>query len=115
MPRVVLPEPDSPTIPTVSPARSARLTPATALKTLCLNQPSETAERDAHVARLQHRRRRRIDRGDLPLGAAVQQADGVGMLRLRENGFSRTALHQLAVLHDADPMRKAAHQCADRG
>src|SRR6266567_2254651 len=80
-PSVVLPEPDSPTTPSVSPLRTSMVTPSTALMwpTVLRSTPRLIG---------------------LRLGG--EQRLGVGMLGRYEDALDRALLDDLALLHDTD-------------
>ena len=110
-PSVVLPDPDSPTMPSVSPWRTAMSTPSTALMwpttlrrtpRLIGNQTlrSSVSTMTGASGRTGAGSGRRLGR---------QQRARVGVLRRREHLFDRTALDDLAFLHDAEPVGKLAH------
>ena len=110
-PSVVLPEPDSPTMPSVSPRRSSSVARRTASKRRLRNQPCAMLEADADVARVdQHRRvgRHRL-RPRAPAGSraasACRRCCGAAE-HLARSGRSRP----VAALHDADSVREAAHE-----
>ena len=110
MPSVVLPEPDSPTMPSVSPRRRRSVARRTASKRRCRNQPRETSKLT------------RTSRASTSTGAsAATGVDGarrpageqrlrVAVLRRSEHRRGRPGLDQLAALHHADPVREAAHE-----
>jgi hypothetical protein len=77
-----LPEPDSPTTPTVSPARTAQVDAVDRadLVTGAPEQAGRGAEGDAHVARLQHHGRVRRDGRLAPRGLGVDEHPGIGVL-----------------------------------
>ena len=110
MPSVVLPEPDSPTMPSVSPRRSCSVAWRTASNWRLRNQPCGIGNGHVHVARVQQHRRVVGHRLHHALRPAGQQALGVGVLRLGEDLRGVADLHQLAALHHADAVGEAAHQ-----
>ena len=116
-PSVVLPEPDSPTMPSVSPWRTAMLTPSTALMwpttrritpRLIGNQTLRSLVSTTTGA--SGRERRRIG---LRLGG--QQRAGIGMLRRGEDLLDRSPLDDLALLHHADRVGELAHDAEIMG
>jgi hypothetical protein len=116
-PSVVLPEPDSPTTPSVSPLRTDRLTPSTALMwpTVLRSRPrligNQTFRSSADITTGDRARRRRIG---LRLGG--EQRAGIGMLRRGEDLLDRPLLDDLAVaIHDADDVGDAAHDAEIMG
>ena len=90
-PSVVLPEPDSPTMPRVSPAphldRDAvhRLDVADHLA----QHAALDREPDLEIVGADHHRRRRIERRRIALGLGGEQRARVGMLRRREHLLRR--------------------------
>ena len=110
-PSVVLPEPDSPTTPSVSPLRTATLTPSTALMwpTVERSRPrligNQTFRLSADITTCSFGPRRR--RIGLRLGR--EQRLGVGMLRRGEHLLDRALLDDLAVVHHADHVGDAPH------
>ena len=86
-PSVVLPEPDSPTTPSVWPARSFRLDAVDGLDVID-GAPQEAAldrEPDLEVVGLDHDGRGRIVVRRLALGLGGEQVARIGMLRRRED------------------------------
>ena len=108
---MVLPEPDSPTTPSVSPLRTDRLTPSTAL--IC---PTVERSRPRLTGNQTFRSSADITTGDSGRGGAGiglrfggEQCAGVGMFRRGEDLLHRPLLDDLAAVHDADHVRDAAH------
>ena len=113
MPSVVLPEPDSPTMPSVSPSRSARLTSSTATSSCVLAAERAAPAKvvfDPELVRLQHdlalrrdrvgpaRRRRRRRAAACRDGAARRRAPLVSL-----------RLDHVAVPHDGDAVADLLH------
>ena len=108
---VVLPEPDSPTTPSVSPARRLTSTSVTALMcpTVRFKQAPPDREPDAHgIALDQHVRALRHRLGPA-LRLGLKQLDRVGVLRRLKDPLGRPGLDDLARLHHGDALRHAAH------
>ena len=109
-PSVVLPEPLSPTTPTVWPARIVVEMPSTALIQPVVRRNSARLDRkpDPHVVAPHHfgRAGRRAMRTALRLGG--QQLAGIGMLGGVEDAGGGALLDDLALGHDADPVRHLA-------
>ena len=111
-PSVVLPEPDSPTTPRVSPLRSSMLTPSTALMwpttlrstpRLIGNQTLRSSVRTTIGAV-------RIERRRLLLRLGGEQLPRVGMCcGCREHALDRPVLDDLALRHHADLVGDLAH------
>src|SRR5271169_2928513 len=87
-PSVVLPEPDSPTTPSVSPLRRSTLTPSTAL-----------------IWPTTVRMRRRL----VGLRLGGEKRARVGMLRCGERALDGALFDDLAFLHHADLLRDLAN------
>ena len=102
---MVLPEPDSPTTPTVSPARTRRETPSTALTwpVVRRSRPSfsgnQTFSGPASTSGVGVGR----DRVAAALRLGGDQAAGVVVLRVREHLRDRPGLDDPALQHHADP------------
>ena len=108
-PSVVLPEPDSPTTPSVSPLRTARLTPSTALiwPTVVRKQPALDRKPDLQIVGRNHHRRLRARRRRIGLRLGREQVARIGMLRRGKNLLDRPLLDDLAAVHDADDIGDA--------
>ena len=110
-PSVVLPEPDSPTMPSVSPLRTAMSTPSTALMwpTTLRSTPRLIGNQTLRSFGLDHDCALRLQRRRIGLRLGRQQRPRVGMLRRREHALDRPLLDDLALLHHADDVGELAH------
>ena len=108
---MVLPEPDSPTTPTVSPSRTAIDTPSTALTwpTVRFRKPRRIGNQTLDRAGVDDDRRARGHRLRPALRLGGEQPLRVGMARALEHLGDRTLLDDLALRHDADPVGDLAH------
>ena len=110
-PSVVLPEPDSPTTPSVSPLRTSiadavhRLDVADHLA----QHAALDREPDLEVVGRDHDRRLRARRRRVRLRLGGEQRARVRMLGRREHALDRALLDDLAALHDADSVGELAH------
>src|ERR1700738_4342121 len=112
-PSVVLPEPDSPTTPSVSPLRTETLTPSTALicPTVLRSKPRLTGNQTFKTS------------ADITTGESVrvgrwlrrEQCAGVGVFWRGEDLLHRPLLDDLAAIHDADHVRNAANDAEIMG
>ena len=110
-PSVVLPEPDSPTTPSVSPLRISMLTPSTALMwpTILRMTPRLIGNQtlrslvETTTGALRPRRRR------IGLRLGGEQFARIGMLGRGEHALDRAALDDLALVHHADAVGDLAH------
>ena len=109
-PRVVLPEPDSPTMPSVSPAPHLdahavhRLDVADDLA----QHAALDREPDLEIVGPDDDVALRIERRRLDLGLGGEERARIGMLRRVEHLLDRSLLDDLALLHHADPFRDPA-------
>ncbi len=110
-PSVVLPEPDSPTTPTVSPARTRTETPSTRLDVAGDAPEQAGAEREPHLHRpgLDQGLGRGRDRVGAALRLGGEQAAGVVVLRVGKNLGDRAGLDDAPPEHDADPVGDPPH------
>jgi hypothetical protein len=115
--KVVLPDPLSPTMPRVSPARTDRLASLTAFTwpTVLRRKPFWIGNQTRRFSVRTTSGAPSGDGGRTALLFGGQQLLGIGMLRIGED-FGRGALFDdLAALHDADPVGDAAHDAKVMG
>ncbi len=107
MPSVVLPEPDSPTMPSVSPRLQLQVARRTASKRrLARTSRAGCVNVDADVARLhQQRRVGRASAATTRCGRLASSLRVYGVLRVREHVGGPAGLDQPAALHHADAVR----------
>ena len=110
-PSVVLPEPDSPTTPSVSPLRTSTLTPSTALMwpTILRVTPRLIGNQTFRSSVFSTTGPAGFIGAACMRGSAASSALGVGMLRRLEDVGDVVLLDDLAVLHHADPVGDLAH------
>ena len=110
-PSVVLPEPDSPTTPSVWPARTVDVDAVDRLH--MADGPAEEAlldrEPDLDVVACHHGLRRSVGRRRLALRLGGQQMARIGVLRVGEDLARRARLDDLALGHHADAVGDLAH------
>mgnify|MGYP003693698733 CR=1 FL=1 len=112
MPSVVLPEPDSPTMPSVSPRRSGQRRVAAPHRSggCGTSRAGSSKLTRTSLGLDQHAARRRRSAAPARRGRLASSALRVGVLRRGEHLLGRPGLDQAAALHHADPVREAAHQ-----
>ena len=110
-PSVVLPEPDSPTTPTVWPSRTSSEIPSTAFDVADRAAQEAFLDRkpDLQVLGLQDRLRRGIGGGGCPFGLGREQHLRVRMLRVAEDVFDGSGLDDTTLLHHSDIVGDTAH------
>ena len=110
-PSVVLPEPDSPTTPSVSPLRTSMLMPSTALMwpTTLRSTPRLIGKPHLQIVGRDHHRRVRPRRRRIGLRLGGEQRARIRMLGRGEHALDRALLDDLALLHHADPVGELAH------
>ncbi len=110
-PSVVLPEPDSPTTPSVSPLRTSTLTPSTALMwpTTLRSTPRLIGNQTFRSLVSHHDRRVGPRRRRIGLRLGGEQRARVGMLGRGEHALDRPCSTILPLLHHADPVGDLAH------
>ncbi len=103
-PSVVLPEPDSPTTPTVSPSRTLTETPSTALTnpTVLRKKPRLMGNQTRMSLASRMVLRGQIDRGRRAFRFGGDQRLRVGMARRRENLRHSIGFDDFAFLHHRD-------------
>ena len=113
MPSVVLPEPDSPTMPSVSPRRSSSVALPHRVETApARTSPARIVKSTSTPRRLHQHRRVGADRlhhtlaAGSPAAAACTACCGCGEHARRSRPISTSA----PALHHADPVGEAAHQ-----
>jgi hypothetical protein len=107
---VVLPEPLSPTTPSVSPARTVSVDAFTAFTwpTVRLN-PRWIGNQTRRSSPSRPRRRPGGTGSGVPVGSAASSFLRVGVRGAAKISGGRALLDDLAVLHHADPVGEAAH------
>ena len=110
-PSVVLPEPDSPTTPSVCPSRTATSTPSTALMwpTVRRKKPRWIGNQTLRSSPLTMTRRVGLALRRLALRLGGEEMPRIGVLRVGEDLFGRPLLDDLAVGHHADPVGDPPH------
>ena len=116
-PSVVLPEPDSPTTPSVWPARTVTSMPSTAFtwSTVLRKKPcligNQTLMSWPSITVLA----RRVGRRRLALRLGGEQMARIVVLRIGEDLLGRPGLDDLALGHHADPVGDLAHDAEVMG
>jgi hypothetical protein len=110
-PSVVLPDPDSPTMPSVWPCRTGDVDAVHRLDVIhgAPQRPLLDREPDLEVAAAASPRARMAAPGGSPLGSAASSMLGVGMLRIGEDFRCFRCSTILPVGHHADPVGELAH------
>ena len=110
-PSVVLPEPDLPTTPSVSPLRNSMLMPSTALMwpTTLRSTPRLIGNQTFRFLVSTHDGRVRLRRRRIGLRLGREQRARIRMLGRGEHALDRALLDDLAALHHADPVGELAH------
>ena len=110
-PSVVLPEPDSPTMPSVSPLRTAMLTPSTALMcpTVLRSTPRLIGNQTLRSLASSTSGASGCNGAGSGFGSAASKRAGIRMLRSGKDSLDRPLLDDLALLHHADSVGELAH------